>query len=208
MKKIEPYKNSKEARHALDNGGRFFNMMTKADDGIISQAELSKVAGLLGDKQKTILFFELSISELDVNARNLIFLTLDDKLKVIYRKYKPAELTPSEAQEKGTISSNAIITGFPKLVESKSDFNGFIMIPIMIGSVTTFTMVPIINQYDVYEIKDTASAEIFLIAHAKSSDKLPEKRIKIAGVLKALKATKTEKEASKKFLEAYYYLDA
>ena len=208
MKKIEPYKNSKEARLALDNGGRFFNMLTKADDGIISQVELSKVAGLLGDKQKTILFFELSISELDENARSLILLTLDDKLKALYRKYKPQEFTPSEAQEKGTISSNAIITGFPKLVESKSDFNGFIMIPIMVGSITTFTMVPIINQYDVYEIKDTTSAETFLIAHAKSSKKLPEKRIKIAGVIKALKATRTEKEASKKFLDAYYYLDA
>ena len=208
MKKIEPYKNNKEATLALDNGGRFFNVLTKAEDGIISQAEISKVAGLLGEKQKTILFFELSISELDVNARSRIILTLDDKLKALYRKYKPQEFTPLEAQEKGTVSSNAIITGFPKFVESKSDFNGFIMIPIMVGSITTFTMVPIINQYDVYEIKDTASAETFLIAHAKSSKKLPETRMKVAGVLKALKATRTEKEASKKFLDAYYYLDA
>ena len=37
MKKIIPYKSSNEALTALDNGGRFYNIFTKAGDGVITQ---------------------------------------------------------------------------------------------------------------------------------------------------------------------------
>jgi len=63
---------------------------------------------------------------------------------------------------------------------------------------------PIIDKYDVYEIRDEVSDDTFLIAHARGSIVLPEKKIKVAVVLKA---NKNEKKASKIFLEALYYLD-
>ena len=66
---------------------------------------------------------------------------------------------------------------------------------------------PIIDKYDVYEIRDEVSDDTFLIAHARGSIVLPEKKIKVAGVLKELKANKNEKKASKRFLEVLYYLD-
>ena len=50
-------------------------------------------------------------------------------------------------------------------------------------------------------------SQSILIAHARGSIVLPEKKIKVAGVLKELKANKNEKKASKRFLEALYYLD-
>lgn len=37
MKQIEPYINVDEAIRALDNGGRFYNVLTHAEDGIIPQ---------------------------------------------------------------------------------------------------------------------------------------------------------------------------
>lgn len=45
MKKIESYIDVNDAISDLDNGGRFYNLFTHADDGIISQAELGKVGG-------------------------------------------------------------------------------------------------------------------------------------------------------------------
>ncbi len=207
MKKIEPYKSINDAISNLDNGGRFYNLLTKADDGIISKSELGKVGGIFNDKQQMILFFELSISKLDDKKRNTIISKLEEDLQKIYIKYKPIELLPSEAHSKGIIASNAIITGIPRLTESKSDFIGFIMIPIIVGNITTFSMIPLIDLYDVYEIRDEVSDKIFLIAHSKGSNKLPEKRIKVAGVLKELKSDKNEKKASKKFLEAVYHMD-
>ena len=42
-----------------------------------------------------------------------------------------------------------------------------------------------------------------LIAHARGSIVLPEKKIKVAGVLKELKANKNEKRLQKDFLKLY-----
>ncbi|WP_430412585.1 hypothetical protein [Kordia sp.] len=206
MKKIEPFRNFNDALSTLDNGGRFYNILTKADDGIISKAELGKVGGIFNSRQRMILFFELSISKLDDEKRNAVISKLDESLQASYLKYKPIELLPSEAYTKGIIASNTIITGIPTLIESKSEFTGFIMIPIVTGNVTTFTMIPLINMYDVYELRDEASNENFLIAHAKGATKLPKKKIKVAGILKELKSNKEEKVASKRFLEAIYHL--
>ena len=207
MKKIEPYKNINEATLSLDNGGRFYNVLTKSNDGIISTSELGKVAGIFNDKQKMILFLDLAISNFDLNAKAKIVDSLDDSLRSTYQKYRAQELLPSEANDKGILSSNSIITGFPKKIESKSDFNGFIIVPLIAGKVTSFILIPIIDKYDVYEIRDEESDVSFLIAHARGSAMLPEKKIKVAGVLKELKAKKDEKKASKRFLEAVYYLD-
>lgn len=206
MKHITPFTSQHEALTVLDNGGRFYNLITKANDGEINSAELSKVAGLISGKQQMILFLEMSLSKLSTDSRQQIFNSLSDDLKESIKKYPTQHLLPSEAEQKGTLSQNAIITGIPKYVESSSSFNGFIMVPIMTGKVTTFTMIPIIEKYDVYEVRDRISSESFLIAHTKSDDKLPEKMITFGGILKELKKDKDDTAPATVFLESYYYL--
>lgn len=205
MKKIIPYKTSKNALASLDNGGRFYNLITKANDGEITTAELSKVVGLVSGKQKMILFLEMSLSKLSSSERREILDTLSSDIKSAIHKHPTQYLSPSEALKNGVLSQNAVITGIPTFVDSKSDFNGFIMIPIMTGKVTTFTMIPIIDQYDVYEVRDHESSGTFLIAHSKSSTKLPSKMMTFGGVLKELNQKKEEGSPSTVFLEAHYY---
>lgn len=208
MKQIQPYADINAAMVSLDNGGRFYNILTDAEDGVISSSEIGKVGGLFNEKQKMILFLELSISALDPAAKAEVLSKLDSSLQRSYEKYKAQELLPSEANNKGILSSNAIITGFPKMRESRSDFNGFILIPISTGKAMTFVPVPIIDKYDIYEIRDEISSETFLIAHARGEEKLPEQQIKVAGVFKELKMKKGEKESATKFLEVNYFLNA
>lgn len=205
MKKITPFQNFKDANNILDNGGRFYNILTRADDGEITTAEIGKVAGLYNDKQKMVLYFAMSVSELDRGDRKKIEAALSDNLKRAYEKFPLQILKPSEAESVAILSSNAIIEGIPKMIESKSDFQGFIMVPISTGKTTSFMMIPIIDQYDVYEIRDQASADIFLIAHARGVEKLPEKYIRVGGVFKELKLKEGKKETPKVFLEAFYY---
>jgi hypothetical protein len=207
MKKIKPYSNINNAIQSLDNGGRFYNILTKAKDGVINQAELGKVGGIINDKQQMILFLELSILKLNKAEKDSIISKLDSGLQESYQKYKSQELLPSEANLKGILSSNAIITGVPKLIDSKSNFRGFIMFPMISGNVTTFMMIPLIDKYDVYELRDEASSETFLIAHLKDSEKLTSKKMIIGGVLKELNKSETEDGIKTKFLEAAYYLE-
>jgi len=208
MNEIIPYKTVENALESLDNGGRFYNLITKADDGNISSSELSKVAGVFSDKQKSILYLEMSLSNLETESRHRILKSLSSDLKTAIHKYPSQYLLPSEAEEKGITSQNAIITGIPTYVDSKSDFSGFIMIPIMTGKVTTFTMIPIIEQYDVYEVRNEESSDTFLIAHSKSGEKLSEEKITFGGILKELKKKENEESASTLYLDAQYYFIA
>ena len=124
MKKIIPYLSAQEATQALDNGGRFYNVLTKADDGVISKSELGRVAGVFNDKQKMVLFLEMAISGLDVNAQSTIINALDADLQAIYYQHKPQVLSPSEAHAQGILSANAIVTGIPTFTGSREDFEG------------------------------------------------------------------------------------
>ena len=205
MKQITPYQNITEALTQLDNGGRFYNLFTKAEDGEINAAELSKVAGMFNEKQKLVLFLELSMSHLSKQDQVEIISKLDDQLRKDFLKYKAQELMASEAEERGVLASNAIITGVPKVKESKSEFKGIVLIPISTGKVLTFVPIPIIDQYDVYEIRDDYSSETFLIAHYRGRDKLPAEKIKVAGVLKKLEVTINGVKSFQKFLEVNYY---
>ncbi|NER16076.1 hypothetical protein GWK10_02580 [Spongiivirga citrea] len=114
-------------------------------------------------------------------------------------------MTVAAAIDHGKLSSSIIIEGVPKLVDSQTEFNGFIMIPIMTGKVTTFSMIPIIDQFDVYEVRDEISDTKVIIAHAKGHQKLPETKLSIGGVLKELKKSKAEKGTTSKYLETYYH---
>jgi hypothetical protein len=203
MKHIQPYTSTAEALTSLDNGGRFYNILTEAEDGKISSGELGKVGGLFNDRQRMILFLEMSVSRLDAAAKARVLSLLDDKLMESYHKHRAQKLTPSEAQEKGIIARNAIITGIPKMIESRKDFKGFILIPIMAGKAMTVIPVPIVDRYDVYEVRNETSAGTFLIAHARGEQRLAEEKIVVAGVLKEIKMEKGE--GVRKFLEINYY---
>jgi hypothetical protein len=204
MNTIKPYKKINEALAALDNGGRFYNLFTKADDGIITAAEIGKTGGVFNNKQQNILFLETSLLKLNSNDKNAILSKLDEKLKEDYLKFKPQCLLPSEVNEKGKIASGLIVSGVPKLIESKTHFNGFIMIPIMVGKIMTFTMLPMYERYDVYELRDETTSKSFIIAHSKSDQKLQEEKITLAGIIKELKTSKSENCKTKKFLEVTY----
>lgn len=205
MKKITPYKTTSSALASLDNGGRFYNFVSKADDGEISSAELAKAAGVFSNKQQMMLYLEMAISELDASAQQNVLANLSADLKGVHKKYVPQRLVPSQAKSEGRMNACAIITGIPKLVDSKTDFNGFIMVPIVTDKVTTFVMIPIFDQYDVYELRDEDSARDFLIAHNRGSSKLPPRMVRCGGVLKELKKGKGKKADVTIFLETIYY---
>jgi hypothetical protein len=206
MKKIEAYANIEEAMLSLDNGGRYYNLLARANNKVITQAELGKVAGLFNDKQKMMLYLEMVLSNLSAGMKGILLAKLTPELRQSYDKFKPQYLKPSEAKENGVLGNGAIISGIPFLIDSKTKLSGFIMIPIMAGKTMTMMMIPIMDKYDVYEMKDDINGEQFFIAHARSENKLPKEKITIAGIIKELKADKKEDLPSEKFLEIVYLL--
>jgi len=205
MKKIIPYKSYKYALASLDNGGRFYNIMSKANDGDISSAELAKAAGVFSGKQNMMLYLEMSLFDLENEAREKVLSNLSEALKSEYLQYKPAVFSPAQAKREAVTSSSAIITGIPKLIDSKTEFKGFIMIPIMAGKTTTFTMIPIIDEYDVYHLRDVETDNEFFVAHNRGRRKLPEQTVRCGGIIKELKLKENDDSESNLFLEMVYY---
>jgi|GEM_PF-457619 len=205
MKKIVPYKTKHGALKALDNGGRFYNLLTDADDGKIASAELAKVAGVFTDKQKMFLYLDMALAELDPGDADAVIQSMSLELRSAYSQYRPAHYTPHQATKQGKASASATVTGIPHYVKSSSDFVGFIMIPIVTGKATTFTMVPIIDYYDVYEVRDMKTSHDFLIAHARGSKELPQVPTIVGGILKKLQGDKNRIPKHKLYLEAVYY---
>lgn len=199
MEKIKSFSSSAEAIASLDNGGRFYNIFTHASDNVISQAEAGKSAGGFAGKQQAILFLELATSRLNEQSANEVISKFDETLKANFMKYKPQVLSPSEVEAKGELGSNLIVTGVPKLTDKTKTLSGFIMVPT--GS--AFTMIPLVDVYDIYEIRDEAGS--LMIAHQKGEEQLPEKQVTVGGVLK--ESDPEEDKPVSKFMEVEYWLE-
>jgi hypothetical protein len=129
---------------------------------------------------------------------------LTPKLRQSYLVYRPRHLSPAQAA-KGRASVSVIVTGVPNYVKSCSDFNGFIMIPISTGKSMTMIMVPLIDHYDVYEVRSHASDQKFLVAHARGQRKLRPVTTRFGGIIKKLQGRKDKEAKHKVFLETLYY---
>ena len=202
MKKVTPYKSYRYALASLDNGGRFYNLISKAKDGDISSAELAKAAGITSGSQQMILYLEMSLCSLAADVKEKVLTHLSADLKAEYQKHKPTNYSPEDARHSAKATTTAMVTGVPKLVDAKTEFVGFVMVPIVSRTTTTFSMIPILDTYDVYELRDVNSDEQYFIAHGRRRQKLPEVLTRCGGVIKELK---TKGKPNTTFLEMSYY---
>jgi hypothetical protein len=202
MKQIITYKNVEEALEALDNGGRFYKVETQANDGIIDQSELENLGGPFQDKKQMILFLGMSIIRLTEVEKETLFSKLDTDLVKAYEKYKPLSLSPQQAKFKGRLASNVIITGTPKLIAS--DFKGSTMFPVSTGNSSILMMTPMVEEYEVYNIKDENSPKTYKVAHLNHFDKIYEEKMILGGVIKEFVINEGEYETKGKFLDITY----
>ncbi len=153
MRRIEPYRTVAGARRALDNGGRFFNLFTKAGDDVLSRAELARAAGVLGSDQAAFLYFALATSGLSDDEQATLLTHFDDDLRRRHRRHAPTTLEPGSFETSARAAKPFVVEGSTRSVDSRSDFTGFMMVPTMTGKVTTFTMVPIFDAFDLYAVQ-------------------------------------------------------
>ena len=207
MKEIRPYKTLQGLQNSLDNGGRFYNFFTEAGDNVVSGAELAKAAGVFSNEVSAFLFLEMAQQDLTSADRTVIEQVLDADLRRRYQKQKPTTLNPSEVEPNGTASQAIIVTGYPRFVEDKTQFAGFIMIPTQTGNMTSFVMVPIFDQFDVYEVFDDRHMKKpnSMIATVRGKKLNCDSPIRFGGVLKQLKFKDETKKSHQFYLEVAYY---
>ena len=207
MRELKPYRTLHGLQKAIDNGGRFYNILTDADDQVVTRAELAKAAGVFSAGASAFLFLEMAQQDLGPAERASILDLLDPELRKDYRKNKPQSMQPSEIEVQATAGRSTIVEGFPRFVEQKTEFSGFIMIPIVTGKITTFTMIPIFDQYDVYEVFDDRRLRKpnSMVATARGKRLEHQGRIRFGGILRKLTFKDETKKTHKFYLETLFY---
>jgi hypothetical protein len=192
---------------AIDNGGRFYNLFSHAQDNVVSRGELAKAAGVFCAGATAFLFLEMAQQELPPKDQASAVQTLEPDLRKKYRRQRPKTMIPSSVDAKGEAGTSVIVNGYPRFIEHKSEFSSFVMIPITTGKVTTYTMVPIFDQFDLYEVFDDKSMKKPSSVIAKSRGKRLEHDgpVRFGGTLRKLQAKKGEKSVHVFYLEAVFY---
>lgn len=207
MKQIVPYRTLQGALNALDNGGRFYNVFAKAKDEVITDSELYKAAGVFSRKTHAFLFFELALSELSEADRDQVIQRLSLELRSTYLEQRPKH-TQIEVFEQVVQASDAVIVaGFPVFLEDKTQFSGFIMVPMFTGKTMTFMMIPIFDKFDVYEVYADADLEgdKTIIATVRGAKRLTVAMTTFGGIVKKLEFKDTSQRAHNFYVETLFY---
>ena len=207
MRELKPYRTMHGLRTAIDNGGRFYNFFTHADDHVVTRAELAKAAGVFTAGVNAFLFLEMGQQELESHDREAIIDLLDSDLRKNYRRSRPQTLLPSAVETDGTAGVSVIVTGYPRFVEDRTQFRGFIMIPVMAGKVMTFMMLPIFDKFDVYEVFDDRRMlkPNSVVATVRGQRLEHDGAIRFGGVLRKLEFEDKTKKSHNFYLETVFY---
>ena len=168
-----------------------------------ARGELAKAAGVFTAGVNAFLFLEMAQQELQPDDRQAIIDLLDSDLRKDYQRLRPLTLLPSTVEKDGTAGRSVIVTGYPRFVEDRTQFSGFIMVPA--GKV--FVMIPIFDKFDVYEVFDDRQMHRpnSMVATVRGQRLAHDGPIRFGGVLRKLKFKDKTKKSHKFYLETVFY---
>jgi hypothetical protein len=139
------------AKAALDNGGRFYNLLAMADDSRISKAELNKAAGVFRSEQRAFLFLHMALVDMTESQRAEVVSLLDPPLAKRYKSHGPRRLKASEMTSE---SKAGQADGYPRFYNRQTQRA---VVPMMVGKV--MIPVPVEVHYDGYQLYETPNAK-------------------------------------------------
>lgn len=207
MKEIIPFKTIEEAKKKLDNGGRFYHLFAKPGDGIITGGELSTAAGLVSSKAETYLFLHLSLSALQEQEQQEIISHFSPDLQAHYKRALPQLVEIDNFDQEVITGKTVIVSGYPKFMEDRTEFTAFIMIPIMTGKTMTFSMIPIFDQFDVYELYKNPefNGDKTIIATVRDSKRLNPVYTSFAGIANELTFEAKAETPHRYYVDTLFY---
>ncbi|MFC1707232.1 hypothetical protein ACFL59_10540 [Planctomycetota bacterium] len=155
MKEITPISSLAEFKQAFDNGGRFYNVFTKADDNILAASELAKAAGTYGADSTAILHFEFLRLLLPVNDRATVLEILDDRARSRREEHQPIACSPAKLHQTAKPGETAIIAGYAKPRTSRSESARHVLVKVKKGEVVQLKKMLVSDQFDLYELFET-----------------------------------------------------
>jgi len=201
MREIKPYKTLQGAKASLDNGGRFFNLLTRAGDDRINNVELAKAAGVFLCESHAFVFLEMSLRDLPDSQRVQVLSLLERKLASRFKVHGPRSLSPSAANLEGQPGTLAVVEGFPHFVSDQVQKRQSL---IMVGNI--FLPIMIDDHYQTYELYQGAASHGTALAMAvpRATQRQEKALTRFGGVLREFNFEGNPKKKGV-FLEPMYY---
>ena len=200
MREVKSYRTVAGAKAALDNGGRFYNLIAMANDNRITKSELAKAVGVFSSEQRAFLFLHMGLADLSDTQRNEVLSLLEPALAKRYKSAGPRRLEPRDLAE-AKPGELVVVEGYPKYSTRKTRRG---VAPIMIGLV--MLPVPVEEQYDAYHIfatPDSKGSPGWLVVK-RPKVMLAENRTRFGGVIRNYKYEDSSGKHSVVFLEPLY----
>ncbi len=102
MRELKPYQTLQGLKKAIDNGGRFYNLFTAADDAVVSRGELAKAAGVFMAGTPAFIFLEMARQNLSASDQQAVTDLLEKELRKQFLKKGPVAILPSAVDKEGT----------------------------------------------------------------------------------------------------------
>jgi hypothetical protein len=177
-------------------------VFTRSGDDIVDPSELARATGVHSAGMKAFLHFEMGTMDLTPEQKDKIVTRLSPDLLEKYKEQRPVILGPSSVESQGQAGKATIVSGYPVFVENKTQFTGFIVMVVPV-----IVLIPIYNQFDVYEVFDTPDLHIprTVIATTRRTKRIDGIYTRFGGVFKELYfEDKTSKDHGL-YLETIYY---
>ena len=154
MRELKPYRTVVGARAALDNGGRFYNLIATADDNRITKGELAKAAGVFRSEQKAFLFLHMALADIGDSQRSEVLALLEPALAKRYKSAGPRRLEPRAVNTETKAGQLVVVEGYPRFFKRKTRRA---VVPMMVHVV--LVQVPVEVHYDGYALFATPDAK-------------------------------------------------
>jgi hypothetical protein len=208
MREINPCRTVEQARVVMDNGGHFYNVLTRAGDRVVTQQELEKAARSSFSGADLFLFLELLLSEMGGQERAEVVELLEPQVRSRYLAERPVELSPAELDRRGEANEAVIVTGTLTEVGVIRRKTGTMLIAPVAGSVEAAIAVPVDEDWRLYRISTTAGegGARTLLAVPSSVAEPPPGVLRVGGVLRPRDTPGEPLPDSDLFLEASYFV--
>ena len=154
MRELKPYQTAAGAKAALDNGGRFYNLIAMADDNRITKGELTKAAGVFRSEQQAFLFLHMGLADLSDGQQSEVLSLLEPALAKRYQSHGPRRLEPRAVAADAKPGQLIVVEGYPRFSTRKTQRA---VVPIMVD--TVMVLVPVEMHYDGYLLFATPDAK-------------------------------------------------
>lgn len=180
MHKVTPYRTRRGLERALDNGGRWYDLFSRAGDGRVSESELSRAAS----GRDPGLFLALAGALLSDADRSRIIDVLPEATAERVRLFRPTRASPARVAGARDVGGRYVVEGRLHAVTDPEILLRNVVFRITDG--TDRSSYPLGDPYKVFQVRADEADDGPFVLFARGRRAPPTVPMRLGGILRRL----------------------